>query len=110
MQKHILTAAAMLLIATTPALAEGMGHHHGSRHAMLKQADSNHDGKVSKREFLAAVTKRAEKRFAHMDVNHDGVLDKRDHRAHFDAMDTNHDGNISRDEFEAFHEKMKREK
>ena len=107
MQKHILAASAMLLIATSPALAEGMGQHHGNRHAMLKKADTNHDGKVSKSEFLAAAATRAEKRFNHMDANHDGVLDKQDHQAHFDKMDSNHDGSISREEFQSFHEKMK---
>ncbi|MDX8409529.1 MAG: EF-hand domain-containing protein, partial [Mariprofundales bacterium] len=54
-----------------------------------------------------AVTQRAEKRFAHMDGNSDGVLDDKDHQAHFDKMDSNHDGAISRDEFKQFHQKMK---
>jgi len=107
MKKHILTVSAMLLIATTPALAEGMGRHHDGKHAMLKKADSNHDGKVSKDEFLAAATKMANKRFNRMDANHDGVLDDKDHQAHFDTMDSNHDGSISRSEFKSFHKRMK---
>jgi len=107
MKKHIITATIILAIGATPALAEGMGRH-GGKHGMLKQADANHDGKVSKAEFIAAATKRAEKHFAHMDANGDGVLDDKDHQAHFDKMDANHDGMISRDEFEAFHKQMRK--
>ncbi len=106
MKKKIIIAA-VLALGATPALAEGMGKHHGGKHAMLKQADSNHDGKVSKDEFIAASAQRAEKRFAHMDANHDGILDDKDHQAHFDAMDKNHDGSISKDEFKQFHKEMR---
>jgi len=73
---------------------------HG-KHGMMKQMDTNGDGAVDKKEFLAAATKRAEKHFARMDLNKDGVLDKKDHAAHFDRLDSNHDGNISRAEFTA---------
>ncbi|MDQ6950576.1 MAG: EF-hand domain-containing protein [Mariprofundales bacterium] len=110
MKKRMILAAAILACAATPAMAnEGMGRHHGI-HAMLKRADTNHDGKVTKAEFIAAVTQHAEKRFAHMDANHDGVLDDKDHQAHFDQMDSNHDGSISRDEFKQFHREMKTKK
>jgi len=108
MKKYLLICAALLALASTQALAEGMGHH-GGMHHMLKQADANHDGKTTKAEFLAASTQRAEKRFAHMDANNDGVLDEKDHQAHFDKMDANHDNMISRDEFTAFHKKMRKQ-
>jgi len=106
MKKHIIITAALMAIASTPALAEGMGRH-GGMHTLVKQADANHDGKTTKSEFVAASTKQAEKRFAHMDANSDGVLDEKDHQAHFDKMDANHDNAISRDEFTAFHKKMR---
>jgi len=105
MKKHMIISIALLAFASTPALAEGMGHNSGMHH-MLKQADANHDGKTTKAEFMAASSQQAEKRFAHMDANGDGVLDKKDHQAHFDKMDANHDGSISRDEFTAFHKQM----
>ncbi|MDQ7000247.1 MAG: EF-hand domain-containing protein [Mariprofundus sp.] len=108
MKKHMIISIALLAFAATPALAEGMGHNSGmsGMHHMLKQADVNHDGKTTKAEFMAASSQQAEKRFAHMDANGDGVLDEKDHQAHFDKMDANHDGSISRDEFTAFHKQM----
>jgi len=107
MKKQIMISTALLALAVTPVLAEGMGHH-GGMHQMVQQADANHDGKTTRAEFMAASKQRAEKHFAHMDANADGVLDEKDHQAHFDKMDGNHDGMISRDEFKAFHEKMRK--
>ncbi len=107
MKKHIMLLTALLALASSQALAGGMGHH-GGMHGILKQADANKDGKITKAEFLAASTKRAEKRFAHMDANGDGVLDEKDHQAHFDKMDADHNGSISRDEFTAFHKQMRK--
>jgi len=107
MKKYMMICTAMLVFPSTQALAGGMGH--GGMHGLLKQADTNKDGKTTKAEFLAASTKRAEKRFAHMDANGDGVLDEKDHQAHFDKMDADHNGSISRDEFTAFHKKMRKQ-
>jgi len=75
---------------------------HG-KHGMMNQADANSDGTVNKQEFIAAAAAQAEKRFARMDINKDGVLDQKDRTAYFDRLDGNHDGNISRDEFTAAH-------
>ncbi len=90
-----------------------MGWHHGMHgHWMqwLKKADANGDGKVTKDEFMRAAKRYAEKKFAWMDANGDGVIDEKDRMArmdrHFDAMDANHDGRITREEWRAFHEKM----
>ncbi|HEX5184925.1 MAG TPA: EF-hand domain-containing protein [Allosphingosinicella sp.] len=65
----------------------------------------------------AAFMKRVEDRFARLDANHDGFIDRGeagpaaqagsrpglrtriDPNASFDAMDANHDGSISRDEY-----------
>ncbi len=108
MKQTIMITAALLACAATPALAERMGHH-GGMHHWLRQADSNHDGKTTKAEFLAAAQQRALRRFEHMDANGDGVLDERDHQARFDKMDANHDNMISRDEFTAFHKRMRQQ-
>ena len=68
------------------------GKHGGGKHGagqggmgmmMLKMADTNRDGAVSRDEFLAAHTK------------------------HFDAMDTNHDGKLTKEERKAAHDKMR---
>jgi Ca2+-binding EF-hand superfamily protein len=70
-------------------------------------ADANHDGKISKKEFLAARNAKFDK----IDSNHDGKIDRADfpgaanHQkalakidAHIASADKNHDGSISRDE------------
>jgi len=107
----MLTLALIAIPALTETAQAGGMEHHGNMHKMIQQADSNHDGKVTKAEFRAAVIKHAEKRFSHMDANHDGVLDDKDHQAHadnhFNAMDADHNGTISRKEFNQFHQKMR---
>jgi|UPI000372191B Ca2+-binding EF-hand superfamily protein len=109
MKKYLMIAAAAALSLALPSASmAGDGSCQWSKkghgkHGMMKQADTNGDGAVDKKEFIAAATKRAEKHFARMDINKDGVLDQKDHNAHFDRLDTNHDGNISRDEFTAGH-------
>ena len=70
----------------------GAGKHHGGREGgpgrghggmmMLKMADTNKDGAVSRDEFLAA------------------------HARHFDMMDANHDGQVTQAERKAGREKM----
>ncbi|RME81436.1 MAG: hypothetical protein D6771_08305 [Zetaproteobacteria bacterium] len=77
----------------------------------LKKADANGDGKVTKEEFMNAARAYAEKKFAWLDANGDGVIDEKDraarHERMFDRMDANHDGKITREEWRAFHEKMR---
>jgi len=106
MKKYIVVAISILALGAMPALAEKSDQHHGGMHGMMTQADANHDGKITRDEFVAAASQRAEKKFAHMDANGDGVLDDKDHQAYFDKMDANHDGMISREEFQAFHQNM----
>jgi len=108
MNKKIIIAAALLSMASAPVMAASMGHQ-GGLHAIVKQTDANHDGKITKSEFLAAATRKAEKHFRQIDANGDGVLDKQDHMARFDHMDADHNGKISRQEWQAFHEKMKKD-
>ncbi|WP_420136478.1 EF-hand domain-containing protein [Sphingomonas sp.] len=76
------------------------------RHARrLMAADSNGDGKITQAEFLAASQGgRGDpaKRFARMDLNGDGVLDRSEIEAmltqRFKHMDTNGDGVLTADE------------
>ena len=60
----------------------GHGAGHGGGMMMLKMADTNKDGAVSRDEFLAA------------------------HARHFDMMDANHDGQVTQAERKAGREKM----
>ena len=57
-------------------------HHEG----MFERADANHDGIVTKQEFLDESSK------------------------FFDKVDTNHDGKLTQDEIKAFHEQMKQKR
>lgn len=80
---------------------------------MLDRLDANKDGKVSKAEMQAMVSRmagfgppdaaqRMQARFAKEDVNHDGFLTRAEieagARTRFDEADTNHDGWLSKDE------------
>jgi hypothetical protein len=79
------------------------GHRgHRGDHGMMKDADANKDGKISKAEFVTG----AEARFAKMDSNKDGFLDQSDRKDGKDhkggrmaQLDTNQDGKLSRAEF-----------
>lgn len=102
MFRSILCAGALLLAGTASAQAM-------SDPALLGQrADTNHDGMVSREEFLAARAAQ----FDRFDGNHDGYLDSADAAAFPERMarlfplvqriaDKDGDGRISRDEFNA---------
>jgi len=64
-----LTIAALLLLSSCVALAQA---HDG---ALLENADADHDGKITKQEFLDARAEQGAKLFDRFDANHDGVLD-----------------------------------
>ena len=92
MKKLLLLASAMALMAT-PALANDQARHHcdmAKHHmdhgdmmqGMFDKMDTNHDGKITEKEFLAF------------------------HKKMFAKMDVNHDGAITMDEVKAMHEKM----
>ena len=86
---HILMAAAAAALMASPALANGpsvtpstaKAHHHWA--GFFDKIDTNHDGKISKDEWLA----------------HSSAM--------FDKIDANHDGSLTKDEFKAMHEKMR---
>jgi Ca2+-binding EF-hand superfamily protein len=103
-------ATASLLIALTAAAhADEQKPTHPHRGGFLEAADTNHDGTVSRDEFIAW----REKQFAHLDRNGDGVLDAADHadadqqhegmKERGDKMreklDANGDGKITKEEF-----------
>ncbi len=97
--------AAALLTTSSAAFAQTRPN----MEALFEQADTNHDGKVTKDEFLAARAAQ----FASFDRNGDGYIDEQDFpkrmmamsqaHAHFAELlkqfDTNGDGRISRQEF-----------
>ena len=118
MRKSLLLAAVATLcvgVAFAQAPAPGTEQPRHERHNMLADADTNHDGVISRQEFDAAHAAL----FDRLDTNHDGFLTPEDHpggmmRMHehggpggpggghggwLQHMDANHDGNISRDEF-----------
>lgn len=63
------TISALLLLSSSVALAQSR------EWALLDGADADHDGKVTKQEFLDARAEQAAKLFDRFDANHDGVLD-----------------------------------
>jgi hypothetical protein len=95
--------AAVLLLSSCVVLAQGR------EGAALEQADANHDGKVSKQEYVDARAAQ----FSRMDRNGDGFIDDGDAREGADQsqrgrraasairgrIDSNGDGKVSKDEF-----------
>lgn len=88
---------------------QGRGHHHGGRggaHGM-RGLDKDGDGRISRTEAEA----RAEfaSRFAGLDLNRDGFIDRADHELRrqqrrdemFKAADSDNDGKLSRAEFDS---------
>jgi hypothetical protein len=60
----------------------GRGHKGGGMMMMGRMADANHDGVVTKAEFVAAAMQRFDK----ADTNHDGIVTKAERQAVFQAM------------------------
>lgn len=97
------------LCAFSPAMAQRFGGGDGTQ--IFESADANHDGVVTRAEFLAARNAR----FDRMDRNGDGVIDRSDFArlasfrpqamGRIDALiaqaDANHDGKVTRAELAA---------
>ena len=95
------TTAAVLLLSNCVVLAQGR------EGPALEQADANHDGKVTKQEYVDARAAQ----FSRMDRNGDGFIDEADSRAGGNErgqraakalrgrIDSNGDGKISKEEF-----------
>jgi len=100
-----LTAAILLSLLSTLSMAQMRGGGDG----MFERADANHDGSVTRDEFLTA---RAEQ-FAKYDRNSDGYIDSNDVPKRLaqrrekngggellkDQFDSNGDGKVGREEF-----------
>ncbi|MGE5514739.1 MAG: EF-hand domain-containing protein [Bacteroidota bacterium] len=107
----------LVLCLPLPALAQGAPPAGGGPsppatvRRMMADMDTDHDGFVSRQEFLAAHA-RAERAFDRLDSNHDGVISRDEYMAggggqgraeRFRVLDSNGDGRISREELEARH-------
>ena len=103
MRKSLVIATVAILTTAGAAHAQ-MG---GRRADMFTGADSNHDGRISRAEFLAARNAR----FVELDRNRDGVISAADFprltavaaaKAKMDALitgaDANRDGRVKREE------------
>lgn len=95
---------------------QGRGGRHGHRGGeRMMQADTDKDGRISKAE--AAAEPKLAQRFAEMDVNKDGYLDRsdrelrqREHREKWFAdADANKDGKLSKTEMDASSAKRRTE-
>ena len=80
------------------------------RERKVMAADTSHDGRVSRAEFVAAMTNGKgdpAKRFAHLDRNGDGFVDRPEidtaTSKRFRRLDVNGDGRLTRDEGKAGH-------
>lgn len=104
----LLLTSALLVLNTQIVMAEPPASGAAPPHKMLKQFDTDQDGKISREEF---ATKRA-KGFERVDTDKSGGLSLDEMKARcknerctqmvtkrFAKLDKNNDGNIARDEF-----------
>lgn len=109
MKKVLLLLTSALLVLNTPIVtAEPSAPSAAPPHKMLKQFDTDQDGKISREEF---ATKRA-KGFERIDTDKNGSLSVEEMKARcknerctqmvakrFAKLDKNNDGGIAKDEF-----------
>lgn len=90
MNKLLVVAMATMVLSTSSAFAQMGEGEHGVRGGnsekriehMFEKNDTDHDGVISKAEFLAS----AEERFAKMDADGDGKITKEEASAHHQKM------------------------
>jgi hypothetical protein len=77
---HALAAGVALLVMLPLAAQERPRGPAGGRdpREMLKRADTNGDGKLDKKEFIAARTAEMEEAFGRIDANGDGLVDEQE--------------------------------
>lgn len=95
---------ALLLAMCGAAWAEQDGRC-GGYGSMMEQADTNHDGKISHDEFMAAHQKLLEERFKKLDTNSDGFIDKDELRKGCMTMRQN-----MKEHMQDMHDKMQEQK
>ncbi|MCX8519025.1 MAG: EF-hand domain-containing protein [Methylophilaceae bacterium] len=71
-----LTAVVLSVTLSSGLASAYAGDHCGKHCKMMKDADTNQDGKVDANEFKAAHQKCSDETFKKLDTNADGVLDK----------------------------------
>lgn len=95
-----LIVASFMVVATSSAWACQPTHNGEPCAGSLGEADVNHDGVISQKEFIAFHSKR----FKELDTNHDGKLTPQEVGAgegmggRLEAADANHDGALTREE------------
>ena len=107
MKKVLLLLTGALLVLNTPVFAAEAPTTGDTQHKMLKQFDTDQDGKISREEFAA---KRA-KGFERIDTDKNGTVSLDEMKARcknerctqmiakkFAKLDKNNDGNIGKDE------------
>ena len=86
-----------------------MGRMHSMHDYMMKDADTNNDGAISRDEFMTNHKTRSEKMFTKLDTNNDSALSRDEftttHQTRaekmFKKLDTNNDGKIDQTERKA---------
>jgi len=66
-----------------------MGRMHSMHDDMMKDADTNNDGAISRDEFTTTHQTRAEKMFKKLDANNDGKIDQTERKAKRGMMHKN---------------------
>lgn len=105
----------LLLVLCLPVAALAQGGPPGSPSArrMMMEMDADHDGFVSREEFMASHAG-ADRLFGQLDTNHDGAISRDEYLAggradrgkqgraeRFRVLDSNGDGRITREELDA---------
>ena len=83
--KTLLVAASVMHLLAGEALSQVQKQQVVGKNWLI--ADTNHDGNVSKEEYLELNRKRAEAVFNTMDENHDGTVTPEELQVYYDKME-----------------------